>query len=334
MKRFTDAQHASRRQYVSTAGFADSCPGMPSRAVSRWFTRRVRTLSDDYRRGTTRGSLRRHVGSALAMLAAVTLVASCSSPAAGSGSTAGSPRSVEPTPTGPATETAPSPDLETTQQVGSATAQPPPTITVRGPTLGANFSGTGDWHMNRGAPLAKITVFTQGIAEQADISLGLYAADGVEEVTYEGGQIRPSGTYFQLRSDECAGSLPRSSSTVEGTCADLVFDPTITAGAADPFSAALEFHLQLTCRGQSDPTCQHSPQAHSAGPDSPVVLTFTQSVALRGSIGCDPASDVEPPCADSSPVLSAVSTASSVEFRPPSRSGGSSEPSPGPPPTG
>ena len=194
------------------------------------------------------------------------------------------------------------------------------TINVKGPTLGANFSGVGDWHINPGPSLTNITVFTQGTADRVDISFGFHASDAAEDIAYAGSRVSPSGTYFSLGSDTCAGAVPASSADENGTCANLVFDPTAGAGASDPFNATLKIAIRLTCKGQDYPACRETPGAESAGPDEPVILAFTQSVTLHGSTGCDPAPQADPPCATASSRPSASSPVSPAESAAPANS--------------
>jgi hypothetical protein len=194
------------------------------------------------------------------------------------------------------------------------------TINVKGPTLGANFSGVGDWHINSGASLTHISVFTQGTTQKVDISFGFHVSDGAEGVSYAGGQLSPDGTYFSLGSDSCEGAVPKSSADEDGTCANLVFDPTASAGASDPFDATLDIKIQLACKGQDYPACRETPRAAAASPDEPVVLDFTQSVTLHGSTGCDPAPQAKPPCATASSELSAAPPASPAQSAAPANS--------------
>ena len=276
------------------------------------------------------GRTARHVRSVLVLVATVTVVSSCSSNSAAPESTASSTSTGEttaPTVGTPSTEAVPSLAPETEETTQPTTTSSQPTIEVKGPSLGANFSGVGDWHIHQDPALADITVFTQGSAEAVDISYGIYGTDAADGLSYTGGQIDPSGTHFQLRSDNCAGPVPASHEDVNGTCADLVFDPSAGAGAPDPFTATLVLRLQLTCSGQDNPTCRQTPEAQSAGPAAPVTLTFTQSVALHGSAGCDPAPNVDPPCATGSAVSAVVS-------EPPEDSADSAAPSSSPIPTG
>ena len=176
-----------------------------------------------------------------------------------------------------------------------------PTIVVRAPTLGANFSGDGDWHLDQNGPLTTITVFTQGGANTPNIRFRLYSLDGVENLTYTGAALTPDGTYFALQSNGCAGQPLPMPDQGDGGCQQLSFDPTTTASAADPFNAQLLLRFQLTCVGQGYSVCQQTPSASSADPDHPLVLDFSQSGALHGATECDPTPiDSAPPCATSS----------------------------------
>lgn len=203
----------------------------------------------------------------------------------------------------------------TTTAVDSA-ASSLPVVKVNGPTLGANFTGEGDWRPNSGAALTSLTVFTQGRREPADITFGVFAADGASGLTYVSGAVVPSDTYFRLRSDACAGTpVPSQRAAAQNTCNDLVFDPTARATALHPFQATLELNLKLTCSGQDYPACrQVSPAPASA---SPVTLTFTQSVQLSGSTGCDPLAGASPACSVGGASLSS---------EPPASGGGGSSP--------
>ncbi len=254
---------------------------------------------------------------ALVLGAAVALLVSCSSnnPTPTPASVASQP--VVPQASSPVPSTAPAIEpVPSLAPENDDTTPPPvktnsqPTINVKGPTLGANFSGVGDWHINSGASLTDISVFTQGTTQKVDISFGFHVSDGAEGVSYAGGRVSPSGTYFSLGSDSCAGAVPQSGAEEDGTCANLVFDPTASAGASDPFDATLEIKIQLACKGQDYPACREIPRAAAASPDEPVILDFTQSVTLHGSTGCDPAPEAKPPCATASSELSAAPPAS------------------------
>jgi hypothetical protein len=251
----------------------------------------------------------------------VTLVVSCSSNNATPtpASVASQPAAVPPA-SAPAASTAPAIEpVPSLAPENNGTAQTPvkgnsqPTINVKGPTLGANFSGVGDWHINSGPSLTNISVFTQGTKQPVDIAFGFYLSDGAEGVSYAGGQINPSGTYFSLGSDSCAGPVPQSSAGEGGTCANLVFDPSASGGASDPFDATMKLKVRLACKGQDYAACRETPAAQGATPDEPVVLDFTQSVTLHGSTGCDPAPHAKPPCATTSSELSAAPPASPAE---------------------
>ncbi len=199
-----------------------------------------------------------------------------------------------------ATETLPSiaAEAEITPTPTSTPSQP--TIVVRAPTLGANFSGDGDWHLDQNGPLTTITVFTQGGTSTPNIRFRLYPPDGVDHLTYTGTALTPDGTYFALQSNGCAGQPLPMPDQGDGGCQQLSFDPTSPASAADPFNAEMLLRFELTCTGQSYSVCQETPSASSADPDHPVVLDFTQSVELHGSKDCDPAPiDSAPPCATS-----------------------------------
>ena len=282
----------------------------------------------------SRGHNRRRAGRLpLVVAAAVALLVSCSSnnatptpTAASQPVTARQVSSTAPVPVGssaPAIEPVPSlaPETSQTTETPTRTASRP-TIDVKGPTLGANFSGVGDWHIAPGPSLTAISVFTQGTAGRVDISFGFHVSDGAVGVAYVGGRVSPSGTYFSLGSDTCAGAVPVSSADENGTCANLVFDPNAAAGAADPFNATLQIAIRLECKGQDYPACRETPSARSASPDEPVILDFTQSVALHGSTGCDPAPQADPPCATASSRLPAVSPVSPPESAAPANSAG------------
>ena len=264
----------------------------------------------------------------LILAAAVVLLVSCSSNnATPTASSIASQPAVVQQPSSPGPSTAPTiepvPSLAPENNDNAQTPVKPnsqPTINVKGPTLGANFSGVGDWHINSGPSLTHISVFTQGTTQKVDISFGFHVSDGTEGVSYAGGRVSPSGTYFSLGSDSCAGAVPQSGADEDGTCANLVFDPTASAGASDPFDATLEIKIQLACKGQDYPACRETPRAAAASPDEPVILDFTQSVTLHGSTGCDPAPEAKPPCATGSSELSAAPAASPAESAAPANS--------------
>ncbi len=216
---------------------------------------------------------------------------------------ADSTTSAERTPSAPATEPLPSLLPESAESdATSVTVRRPdsPAVQVKAPTLGANFTGDGDWHANPGTALTSVTLFSHGRRATADIAFTPFAVDGTTGLVYLGGSITPSGTYFTLNDAACVGQ-PVPATRPGETCAFIRFEPTSEASAANPSQATLKLQVELSCAGQDHPLCRDVGAATSPG--SPVTVTFSQSVALSEMIGCGPSAPTATTCGTDSTAL-------------------------------
>ena len=155
--------------------------------------------------------------------------------------------------------------------------------------------------------------------------------NGENDLIYGDTSLTPDGTYFQLHSS-CAGRpIANSAQAVDrladqGKCNEVTFNPKLPVSASDPAHATLVVQFQVTCGGQDSPTCRQLAAARSATTAHPVVLRFSKSIELQGSVQAPASPELPVSVAAGDATNPAVGSAAPENASPSGNSGGSLSP--------